>query len=407
MFVILIQILVTYWQLSGCLSATISFQSPIVPVRVLLFILFLPTDQGKKTIRNEFTLFFLPIDIFCLFLHFNSNVMKIQEVIDYLNSIFVPAYQEDWDNSGFLMGDSSQEITGVMIALDLTPTLIDEAIEKGCNLICTHHPFMMRGVKRITPSTEEGRMILKMGTHRLCHYACHTNLDNMKDGVSGLLAARLGIEKWQVLRPMNGLMGKLVTYCPTADADRLRETLCSNRIAGNIGNYDQCSYNTEGTGTFRAGEGSNPYCGAIGELHREPETRIEIIYEKRNERKLLQRLLQTHPYEEPAFDLLPLSNSHPNVGGGAIGMLPSPMKTEEFLQRVKTVTCVPVIRCSGLCRPSVQRVALCGGSGSFMIGDAKSQGADIYLTGDLKYHDFQQAEGDIILADYPLWIAIL
>lgn len=325
--------------------------------------------------------------------------MKIQEVIDYLNTIFVPAYQEDWDNSGFLLGDSSQEITGVLIALDLTPTLIDEAIEKKCNLICTHHPFMMRGVKRITPSSEEGRMILKLGKHQICHYACHTNLDNMKEGVSGLLAARLGIENWQVLRPMGGLMSKLVTYCPTADSDRIREALCNNGTAGHIGNYDQCSYNTEGIGTFRAGEGSNPYCGTIGELHREPETRIEVIYEKRNERKLLQRLFQVHPYEEPAFDLIPLENRHPNVGGGAIGKLPNPIKTDQFLQHVKEVTGVPVIRCSELCKDTVQCVALCGGSGSFMIGDAKAQGADIYLTGDLKYHDFQQAEGDIILAD--------
>lgn len=324
--------------------------------------------------------------------------MKIQEIIDYLNTTFKPAYQESYDNSGFLVGDAHQEATGALVALDLTPRLIDEAVAKGYNLICTHHPFMFGGVKRITPADEEGRMIMKLIENHICHYAAHTNLDNLREGVSDALAERLGLTDCRVLRPIEGALRKLVTYCPTAQAETLREALYKAG-AGCIGNYDCCSYNTLGTGTFRANEGCHPFCGAIGEVHEEQEVRIELVYEKRIERRLVRRLLEAHPYEEPAYDLVPIANAYSGAGAGAIGRLPKPMKTIDFLQHVKQVTGIPCIRTSELCRATVERVALCGGSGNFLIGDAKAQGADIYLTGDLKYHDFQQAEGDIVLAE--------
>ena len=324
--------------------------------------------------------------------------MKIQEVIDYLNATFKPAYQESYDNSGFLVGDASQEITGALVALDLTPEVIDDAVEKGCNLICTHHPFMFGGVKRITPANEEGRMIIKLIENHICHYAAHTNLDNLRNGVSGILAEKLELGHCRVLRPMEDQLRKLVTYCPTADAPKVRQALWAAG-GGNIGGYDCCSYNSEGKGTFRAGTDTHPYCGKVGELHEEAEVRIETIYEKRMERKLVHKLLEVHPYEEPAYDLIPLANAYDQVGGGIIGKLAAPMPTEAFLEKVKQTLGIPCIRTSALCRGSVETVALCGGSGNFMIGDAKAQGADIYLTGDLKYHDFQQAEGEIVLAE--------
>lgn len=324
--------------------------------------------------------------------------MKIQEVIDYLNQQFKPYYQEDWDNSGFLQGDPMQEIRGALVSLDLTPEVIEEAVTEHCNLIVTHHPFIYSGVKRITPATELGRMILRLAQCGICVYAAHTNLDNLEQGVSGILAQKLGLKDCKVLRPMEGMLRKLVTYCPTEHANRVREALFAAG-AGCIGNYDSCSYNLEGTGTFRAGDDCHPFCGEIGELHRESETRIEVIYERRIERKLIQKLLAVHPYEEPAYDLVPITNPYPAVGGGMVGKLEQPCPTEEFLQMVKQVLNLPLIRTSALCKTAVEKVALCGGSGSFMIGDAKSAGADIYLTGDLKYHDFQQAESDIILAD--------
>lgn len=324
--------------------------------------------------------------------------MKIQEVIEYLNTTFIPAYQETYDNSGFLVGDPTQEITGVLVALDLTPAVIEEAIENKANLIVTHHPFMFNGVKRITPADETGRMIMRLVEQHICHYAAHTNLDNMRHGVSGILAEKLGLQHCHVLRPVEGSLRKLVTYCPTANAEAVRTALF-NAGAGSIGAYDCCSYNLEGTGTFRAGEGTHPFCGTQGELHHEAETRIEVIYEKRVERKLIHQLLKAHPYEEPAYDCIPITNAFPEVGGGTIGVLPHPMPTHDFLLQVKQVLGLPTLRCSALCKDTVSRVAVCGGSGNFMIGDAKTAGADIYMTGDLKYHDFQQAEGDIVLAE--------
>lgn len=324
--------------------------------------------------------------------------MKIQEIIDYLNSQFLPYYQEDWDNCGLLVGDPRQEATGALVTLDVTPEVVLEAVEKGYNLIASHHPLIYSGVKKITPSTQLGHMLLMLTQHNICVYAAHTDLDNLYWGVSGELALRLGVEEGHVLDPVVGKLRKLVTYCPTAQAEAVRQALFQAG-AGSIGAYDQCSYNLQGTGTYRPGEGTHPFCGEPGVLHSEEETRIEVIYEQRIEQRLVAKLLQSHPYEEPAFDLIPLANSYAREGGGIIGRLPHPMDTRDFLRHVKDVLHLPVVRSSALCRDTVQRIALCGGSGAFLIDKAKAAGADIYLTGDLKYHDFQQAEGDTILCD--------
>ncbi len=324
--------------------------------------------------------------------------MKIREIIDYLNSRLLPVYQESYDNAGLLVGDVEAPINGVLATVDVTPAVVDEAIAKGCNLIVSHHPLIFGGIKRITSATETGRMVLKIIENKLCVYAAHTNLDNLSWGVNGVLADHLGLEQCRVLRPVEGVLRKLVTYVPVAQADEVRNALFKAG-AGCIGAYDCCSYNLDGTGTFRAGNGCHPFCGEVGELHREAETRVEMVYERRLERRLLARLHEVHPYEEPAVDCLPLANAHSAIGTGMVGVLPNPLPISEFLQHVKQQLHLPVVRCSSLCRQQVQRVALCGGSGSFLIGDAKGCGADIYLTADLKYHDFQAAEGDIILAD--------
>lgn len=324
--------------------------------------------------------------------------MKLQEIIDHLNLLFLPFYQEEWDNCGLLVGDAQQEATGALVTLDVTPEVVQEAIDKGYNLIVSHHPLIYGGVKKMTSSSLLGRMLLLLAQHNICVYAAHTNLDNLCWGVSGELAQRLGVLKGSVLDPMVGKLRKLVTYCPTAQAEAVREALFQAG-AGSIGAYDQCSYNQQGTGTYRAIEGAHPFVGKIGELHHETETRIEVIYELRIEHRVVEILLQAHPYEEPAYDLIPLANPHAREGGGMIGDLPCPMDTKAFLQRVKEVLQLPVIRSSALCKAQVQHIALCGGSGAFLIDKAKNLGADIYLTSDLKYHDFQQTEGNIILCD--------
>lgn len=335
--------------------------------------------------------------------------IKIQTIVDHLNAHFKPAYQEDWDNCGLLVGESNEECTGVLVALDLTLEVIEEAIGMKANMIVTHHPIMYSGIRRITPANQEGQMIMLMLRHGICHYAAHTDLDNMRDGVSGILAQKLGVEHTQVLRPMEGVLRKLVTYCPTAHAEHLRQILfkagAGECTAGRLTSeglaeeYTGCSFNTHGTGTFLPGQSTNPFCGDKGTMHHEEEERIELIYERHRERKIISKLLEAHPYEQPAYDIIQLRNLSNQIGGGAIGTLAEPMPLQDFLKRVSEVCHIPCIRTSAPCRQTVRKIALCGGSGSFMIGDAKGLGADIYLTGDLKYHDFQQAEGKIVLAE--------
>lgn len=325
--------------------------------------------------------------------------MTIQTVIDYLNLKIPPYYQEDYDNSGIQVGDPTIAVTGVLVALDLTPDVIDEAIDKGFNLICTHHPLLFgKGLRRVTPSTEVGRMVIRLLQHNITVYAAHTSLDNLRQGVSGALADQLGLTDCQVLQPKVGLLCKLVTYCPVSAAAQVRQALF-DAGAGTCGNYDRCSFNNDGVGTFRAHEGCHPYCGALGEEHHEPEVRIEVVYEQHLEQQLIARLRAVHPYEEPAFDCLPLRNAYSEVGGGIVGRLAVPMAMTDFLHQVKTQVNIPCLRVSDLVFDRVERVAVCGGSGSFLIDQAKAVGAQLYLTGDLKYHDFQQAEGRIVLGD--------
>lgn len=327
--------------------------------------------------------------------------MKTREIVEYLNSCFLPVYQESYDNAGFLVGDPDREASGVLATTDVTDEVIDEAISLGANLIVSHHPLIFGGLKRLTPANATQRMVIRLIENKIGVYAAHTNLDNLKEGVNGILAQKLGLTDCRILRPVEGVLRKLVTYVPTADADRVRQALFSVG-AGGIGDYDCCSYNSDGFGTFRAGEGCHPYCGQIGELHREAETRIEAIYEKRLENKIIRRLLDVHPYEEPAYDCIALDNALATVGAGMVGRLPEPMPADEFLAMVKARLALPVVRTSQKIDNSklkIEKVALCGGSGAFLIGDAKACGADIFLTADLKYHDFQSAEGQIVLAD--------
>ncbi|MBR3528694.1 MAG: Nif3-like dinuclear metal center hexameric protein [Bacteroidales bacterium] len=324
--------------------------------------------------------------------------MKIKELVEYLNHRFLPVYQEDYDNAGFLLGDDGCELSGVLCSVDVTPAVVDEAVALHANLIVSHHPLIFGAVKRITPSSATGRLALRLLQQGIAVYAAHTNLDNLDWGVNAILAEKLGLADGRILRPVAGVLRKLVTYVPTDHADHVRQALFQAG-AGAIGAYDCCSFNSQGLGSFRAGQGCNPFCGTVGQLHHEPETRIEVVYEQRIERQLLNRLRDAHPYEEPAFDCLPLANDFQRVGAGWVASLPQPLDVSQFLQLVKSRLHLPVVRTSALCRPLVQRVALCGGSGSFLIHDAVAAGADILLTADLKYHDFQAADDRIVLAD--------
>ncbi len=324
--------------------------------------------------------------------------MKIKDIISGLEEIAPLALQESYDNSGLLIGERDHDISKALICLDITMEVIDEAIEGGFGLVISHHPLIFSGMKRLTGSNETERIVIKAVKHDVAVYAMHTNLDNVHGGVNAMLCEKLGIGNPSVLRPMNGKLNKLVTFCPLEQADKLREALF-NAGAGHIGNYDNCSYNLDGYGTFRAGEGTNPFVGEHGKLHREEETRIEVIFPEYIMGTLLKALQTAHPYEEVAYDIYPLKNDLMQAGAGMVGKLKNPMDERSFLEMLKKTLGSGVIRHSPFTAKKISKVAVCGGSGSFLIRDAMAAGADAFVTGDMKYHQFFEPEGRMLIAD--------
>lgn len=323
---------------------------------------------------------------------------KLQEIIRVLETLAPPSLQESYDNSGLITGSPEQEITGIIVCLDSIEAVLDEAIAKGCNLIVAHHPIIFSGLKKITGKNYVERVIIKAIRHGLAIYAIHTNLDNVYHGVNQRFATMLGLENTRILAPVNGKLRKLVTFVPSDDAEKVRIAI-SAAGAGHIGNYSDCSFLSEGTGTFKAGETAKPYVGEKGTVHREKEIRIETIYPVWKERDILAALRASHPYEEIAYDLYSLENQWKNTGAGMIGTLPQPLETEVFLEKLKTTMNAGVIRHTALIKKEISRVALCGGSGSFLLGDAIAAGADVFVTADFKYHQFFDADGRILIAD--------
>ena len=296
------------------------------------------------------------------------------------------------------MGNSSNEAIAALVALDCTEQILDEAIANKCNLIITHHPIVFKGLKRFNGNTYVERVVQKAIKHDIALYAIHTNLDHIEMGVSGEISKRLGLEKSKILSPKAGLLKKLVTFCPTTHANDLRSALFA-ACAGNISNYSECSFNTEGLGTFKAGVGANPYVGTEGLQHQEAEVRIETIFKVQDERKILLALFENHPYEEVAYDIYLLSNKLNNVGAGMVGWLPKELDCEDFLNLVKNTMQTKVIRHTRLLPKKIKKVAVCGGSGSFLLKNAIDAEADAFITGDFKYHEFFDAEDKLIICD--------
>ena len=269
--------------------------------------------------------------------------MILSEITSFLNSEIPLALQESYDNCGLLIGDSSSEITGALVCLDLTEGVMDEAIKKHCNLIISHHPLIFSGIKSLTGRNDTERLVIRAISNKIAVYALHTNLDNHYNGVNRLLCEKLGIENAVILKPAAGTLRKLVTFCPPAHADKVREAIFETG-AGHIGNYDSCSFNAAGNGTFRALPGADPFAGEPGKLHTEPELRIETIFPAYLENAVIAALKKSHPYEEVAFDIYPLSNVHQRIGAGMTGTLPEAMDAEEFLHKVKEILSIGCIR---------------------------------------------------------------
>jgi dinuclear metal center YbgI/SA1388 family protein len=324
--------------------------------------------------------------------------MKIFSVISFLESMADPSLQEQYDNAGLITGDPGWECSGILCSLDATEEVIDEAISKKCNMVVAHHPIVFSGLKKITGGNYVERTIIKAIRNEVAIFAIHTNIDNVIDGVSGKMAQLLGLTNITVLAPKENTLKKLFTFVPLDHAQKVRDAIFEAG-GGQIGQYSECSFNSDGTGTFRGSDQANPYVGKPGELQQEPETRVEIIFPGYLQKRIIQAMKAAHPYEEVAYDIVSLSNAHPGIGAGAIGELPESLSEAAFLEVLRGLFHLPVIRHTPFTGQLVKRVALCGGAGSFLISKALARDAQVYITGDIKYHEFFDNNGKMMIAD--------
>jgi dinuclear metal center YbgI/SA1388 family protein len=324
--------------------------------------------------------------------------MKLSELCSYLDNAVPLSFQEGYDNSGLQVGLPDSEISSALVTLDVTEKVLDEAIQKGCGLVISHHPLIFSGIKKITGRSGAERILFRAIKNNIAVYSSHTNLDIISAGVSRKMAQKLGLQNIKVLQPLKGKLIKLVTFIPENHLEKVREAVF-NAGAGVIGNYDRCGFNVSGTGSFRAGEGTNPYTGEIGTNHLEKEIRFETVLFSHIKEKVLDALLETHPYEEVAYDIYPLENDNIDYGPGCTGDLAEPLNGNDFLKLVSSVFDSRGIRYSGLTGKTVKKIALCGGAGASLLDDAVSSGADVFVTADIKYHTWFEADDRILLVD--------
>ena len=324
--------------------------------------------------------------------------MKIKEIITILEEMAPLAYAEDFDNVGLLVGNEDKNATGILVCHDALESVIDEAITKKCNFIVCFHPIIFSGMKKITGKNYVESAVLKAIKNEIAIYAVHTALDNHKNGVSKIFCDALGLENTKILVPKTHFIQKLVTYTIPENAEQVRNALFEVGV-GKIGNYEDCSFNSQGIGTYMGNENSNPEIGERFEFVETQEIKIEVIFEKQLQGKVLQALFKNHVYEEVAYEIYDLQNQHPNIGLGMVGELEIPLSEVEFLSFVKSKMQCGGIRHSSLLGKSIKKVAVLGGSGSFAIKNAIQAGADVFLTADLKYHNFYEAENKLVIAD--------
>ncbi|MFC4268675.1 Nif3-like dinuclear metal center hexameric protein [Polaribacter marinivivus] len=324
--------------------------------------------------------------------------MKIKDVTNYIEELAPLAYAEDFDNVGLLVGNYQTKVKGVLVTLDTLEETVDEAIAKNCNLIISFHPIIFSGLKKLNGNSYVEKAVLKAIKNDIAIYATHTALDNSNKGVSAKICEVLGLQNTKVLIPKKGIVKKLTTYIPKDYLEKVRQALFEAK-AGNIGNYDHCSFTNIGEGTFKGNENSNPVLGKKGELQKEEEIQLTITFEQKNEAAILEALFENHPYEEVAYEITTTENVHQNIGMGMIGELEKPLEEKDFLVYLKKTMQTDCVRYSNLLHKKIHRVAVLGGSGSFAISNAIKEKADAYVSADFKYHDFFKAENKILLAD--------
>lgn len=323
--------------------------------------------------------------------------MLIQDIISFIEEYAPISLQEDYDNSGLICGNPADEVNSVLLTIDVTEAVVDEAIAGKHNLIISHHPLTLQGLKNIVPDNYIKRSLIKAICNNIAIYAAHTNMDAVMNGVSGRMADKLHLTDQKILQP-SGKLFCLTFYTPAGLASQVRDAVL-NAGAGHIGNYSHCSFNHPGQGTFKAVEGANPYVGKIGELHSEEEIRTELTVPDYLLNRSIKALIAIHPYEEPVWNVFSINNVNPTTGFGIIGELPAPTESQKFLRQLKQTFGCEVIRHTDICFPYIKRVAVCGGSGSSLTKAAIAGGADIYISGDFKYHDLFNTENRLIIAD--------
>lgn len=325
-------------------------------------------------------------------------MQKIKDVIQYLESVAPPSYQEDYDNSGLLTGDASKEVTGVLVSLDTTEDIIREAVEKKCNLVISHHPIIFKGLKKLTGTNYVERTIIEAIRNDIAIYAIHTNLDNVAHGVNQKIAQKIGLNNTTILRPAVSGLSKIVTFVPAENTAGVISAL-GEIGAGIIGNYEECSFRVTGKGTFRPNEQADPHLGETEKLNEVEEERVEMIFPTHLTNAVISGLKEHHPYDEVAYYLTDLENQDPAIGAGMIGDLKKEMAMPEFLAHLKSVMELPLIRHTADTGKKISKVAVCGGAGGFLLRQAIQEQADIFVTSDIKYHEFFDAENVIVLAD--------
>jgi len=324
--------------------------------------------------------------------------MKLKDLCTFLDSAVPLSFQESYDNSGLQVGLPEREISSAMVTLDVTEEVISEALSEKCDLVISHHPLIFTGIKRITGRTLSERILYKAIKSDIAIYSAHTNLDIFRNGVSKKMAELLNLKDVKVLAPLKNRLLKLVTYIPESHLGNVRKALF-DAGAGVIGNYDQCGFTTPGTGSYRGGDNTAPFLGEKGKIHFEKEIRFETILFSHLKDDVIKILLAVHPYEEVAYDVYALENDNTGVGLGCIGEFNDPMAEADFLKHVSEVFNAAGIRYSKPTGKSISKVAVCGGSGASLINEAISAGVDAYITADIKYHNFFDADNKILIVD--------
>ncbi len=324
--------------------------------------------------------------------------MKINDIISFLESTAHPSLQEHYDNAGLITGDAGWECNGIICSLDATEDVVNDAIAKKCNLIVAHHPIIFGGLKKINGKNYIEKAVIAAIKNDIAIYAIHTNLDNVLHGVNGRMAEMLGLKNVSILAQKENTLKKVFTFAPVDKAEQVRNAIFMAG-GGHIGNYSEVSFNAEGTGIFKAGEGANPYVGQVGKLYQEKEIKIEVIIPAFLESKIAAAMIAAHPYEEVAYDVVSLTNTNQQVGSGVIGELPDAIDEKQLLTQLKQVFKVPVVRHTVLLSKPIKKVAVCGGAGSFLISKALASGADVFITADIKYHEVFDANSRMLIAD--------